>query len=152
MAKPIELMPTSRDARDELKRRVENAPAEHAAAVLSAYELLEELHTSGALDLLRGALGAGGEIVKHGASLAAQPETVCALRNLLVMGKLLGSINPETLHRIAEGLPAATQRAPEDKPPSLFRIFRRMSSPNSRRALAAAANVLESAGRELDKG
>ena len=35
MAKPIELMPTSRDARDKLKRRVENAPAEHAAAVLS---------------------------------------------------------------------------------------------------------------------
>ena len=117
------------------------------------YELLEELHTKLALRICYVARwGLVAKLCRHGASLAAQPETVCALRNLLVMGKLLGSINPKTLHRIAEGLPAATQRAPEDKPPSLFRIFRRMSSPNGRRALAAAANVLESAGRGLDKG
>lgn len=70
---------------------------------------------SGTLDLLRGALGAGAEIVKRGASLAAQLETVCALRNLLIMGNLLGNINSGTLHRIAEGLPAATQQVPADK-------------------------------------
>jgi uncharacterized protein YjgD (DUF1641 family) len=143
-------MPVPRDAREELKRRVENAPVEHAAAVLSAYELLEELHEGGLLDLLRGAVGAGGDVVKQSASLAAQPETVRAMRNLLVLGKLLGSINPDTLHRIADGLPAAAESRPEEKPPSLFRIFRRLSSANARRALGAATNVLESVGRGLD--
>jgi uncharacterized protein YjgD (DUF1641 family) len=149
MAKPIELMPVPRDAREELKRRVENAPGEHAEAVLSAYELLEELHENGTLDALRGAFGAGGEIVKHASSLAAKPESIHVMRNLLILGNLLGSIDPEVLHRIADGLPAAAEQVPEE-PPSLFQIFRRMRSRNVRRALGAATNVLENAGRGLD--
>jgi uncharacterized protein YjgD (DUF1641 family) len=149
MAKPIELMPVPRDAREELKRRVENAPVEHAAAVLSAYELLGELHKSGTLDVLRGALGSGGEIVKHASSLAAKPESIHAMRNLLILGNLLGSIDPEMLHRMVGGLPAAAEQVPEE-PPSLFQIFRRLRSRNVRRALGAATNVLESAGRGLD--
>jgi uncharacterized protein YjgD (DUF1641 family) len=148
MAKPIELMPVPRDAREELKRRVENAPVEHAAAVLAAYELLQELHESGTLDALRGAFGAGGEIVKHASGLAAKPESIHAMRNLLILGNLLGSIDPEMLHRMVDGLPAAAEQAPEE-PPSLFQIFRRMRSRNVRRALGAATNVLESAGRGL---
>ncbi|MGC2160917.1 MAG: DUF1641 domain-containing protein [Silvibacterium sp.] len=151
MAKPIELMPVPRDAREELKRRVENAPVEHAASVLSAYALLDELHQSGTLDLLRGAAGAGSEIVKNASSLAAQPESVRALRNLLVLGKLLGSIDPDTLHRLTEKLPAAAKPCSEKKPPSLFHIFRRLRSANSRRALAAAADALEGIGQGLNR-
>lgn len=151
MAKPIDvdLLTIPRDTRDALKRRVENAPVEHATAVLSAYELLDELHASGTMDLLRGAASAGGEIVKHASSLAAKPESIHAMRNLLILGNLLGSIDPEMLHRMVEGLPAAAEQVPEE-PPSLFQIFRRMRSRNVRRALAAATNVLENAGRGLD--
>lgn len=152
MAKPIELIPTPHDPREEIKRRLENAPVEHAEAVLSAYELLQELHASGTLDLLRGAAGAQGEIVQHAAGLAAQPEAVRALRNLLVLGKLLGSIDPEILHRLTGDLPAAANQIPNEEPPSLFGIFRRMSSKDSRRALAAAVNILESVGKGLDSG
>ena len=148
MAKPIEFVPARQDAHDELKRKIESAPVEHAAAVLSAYELLEELHTSGTLDLLRGAVGAGGEITKQASSLAAQPEAVCALRNLLVLGKLLGSIDPDSLHRLADNLSSVQQQS-DARPPSLFGIFRRLSSANSRRALAAATGLLDSVGREL---
>ena len=152
MAKPIEydLVAIPRDAREELKRRVENAPVQHAEAVLSAYELLDELHTNGTLDLLRGAVGAGGEIVKQGSSLAAKPESLRAMRNLLVLAQLLGSINPDTLHRVVDGLPAATEQHRNEKPPSLFRIFRRLSSEDSRRALAVITGILDSAGRGLD--
>ncbi len=152
MAKPIELIPTPHDAREELKRRVENAPVEHAEAVLSAYELLQEMHASGTLDLLRGVAGAQGEIVQHAAGLAAQPEAIRALRNLLILSKLLGSIDPDTLHRITEGLPAAANQISEDNPPSLFGIFRRMASKDGRRALAAAVSILESVGKGMDRG
>jgi uncharacterized protein YjgD (DUF1641 family) len=150
MAKPIELVPAPRDAREELKRRVENAPVEHAAAVLSAYGLLEELHESGMLDLLRGAVGTGEEIVKKSSSFAAKPESIRTMRNLLILGDLLGSINPDTLHRITDGVPAAIEQTPDEKPPSLFEIFRRLRSRNVRRALGAATKVLESVGRGLD--
>jgi uncharacterized protein YjgD (DUF1641 family) len=149
MAKPIEVMPTPRNARDELKRRLDEAPVEHAEAVLAGYEVLQQLHESGTLDVLRGLLGAGDQVVRHAVALAVQPEAVDALRNLLVLSKVLGSVNPDVLHRVLSGVPEALAQKPEEEPPSLFAIFRRMSSKKSRRSLAAAVAVLENAGRGL---
>jgi uncharacterized protein YjgD (DUF1641 family) len=151
MAKPIELMPIPRSAREELKRRVDAAPVEHADAVLAAYDLLQELHESGTLDVLRGLLGAGDQVVRHTVGLATQPEALNALRNLLVVGKVLGSLDPDTLHKLIDGLPAAVQRQPDVNPPSLFAIFRRLSSKASRRTLALGVSVLEGMGNGLGR-
>lgn len=150
MAKPIELMPTPPNARDELKRRLDEAPVEHAEAVLAGYEVLQQLHESGTLDVLRGLLGAGDQVVRHAVGLAIQPEAVDALRNLLVLSKVLSSVNPDVLHRVLSGVPEALAQRPEEHPPSLFAIFRRMSSKDSRRSLAAAVTVLENAGKGLE--
>jgi uncharacterized protein YjgD (DUF1641 family) len=150
MAKPIELMPTPPNARDELKRRLDEAPVEHAEAVLAGYEVLQQLHESGTLDVLRGLLGAGDQVVRHAVGLAIQPEAVDALRNLLVLSKVLSSVNPDVLHRVLSGVPEALAQRPEEDPPSLFAIFRRMSSKDSRRSLAAAVTVLEKAGKGLE--
>jgi uncharacterized protein YjgD (DUF1641 family) len=149
MAKPIELMPTPRNARDDLKRRLDEAPIEHAEAVLAGYEVLQQLHESGTLDVLRGLLGAGDQVVRHAVGLAIQPEAVDALRNLLVLSKVLSSVNPDVLHRVVSGVPEALAQKPDEDPPSLFAIFRRMSSKESRRSLAATATLLESVGRGL---
>jgi uncharacterized protein YjgD (DUF1641 family) len=152
MAKPIELMPkinAAQGAREELKRRVDAAPVEHAEAVLDAYELLQQLHESGTLDVLRGLLGAGDEVVRHAVAVAIKPESVSVLRNLLILSNLLGSISPDRLENVLAGVPAALAKEPMDKPPSLFAIFRRFSSVESRRALNAAATVLESVGRGM---
>jgi len=150
MAKPVEIRPAIHDAREELHRKLENAPLEHADALLAGYEVLQLLHDSGTLDLVRGAFGAGDEVVNHLVGLATQPEAVCGLRNLLVLSKLLGSIDPEILHGLVSALPAAIEQKPADHPPSLFAIFRQMSSPDSRRTLAMAATALESIGKGLD--
>jgi uncharacterized protein YjgD (DUF1641 family) len=152
MAKPIELMPkvdVAQGVREELKRRVDAAPVEHAEAVLDAYELLQQLHESGTLDVLRGLLGAGDQVVRHAVGLAIRPEAVNGLRNLLVLSKVLGDLNPERLERAVSDVDSALNSAPQE-PPSLFAIFRRMSSTESRRALAAAVTVLEGVGRGLD--
>ena len=144
MAKPIEFMPspatTGRGAREELRRRLDAAPEEHAEAVLAGYELLQELHESGTIDVLRGVLGAGDQVVRHAVGLAVQPEAVNAVRNLLLLSNVLGSIDPEVLHRVVSGVRDAVEQKPEEDPPSLFAIFRRMSSKESRRSLAAAAH------------
>ena len=107
MAKPIELMPkpSGQGAREELQRRLDAAPVEHAEAVLAGYELLQELHESGTLDVLRGLLGAGDQVVRHAVALAIQPEAVNGLRNLLVLSKVLGSVNPDVLHSAFDGVP-----------------------------------------------
>lgn len=152
MAKPIELMPkvdVAQGVREELKRRVDAAPVEHAEAVLDAYDLLQELHDSGTLDVLRGLLGAGDQVVRHAVALAIKPEVVNGLRNLLVLSKVLGDLNPERLEKAVSDVDTALNSAPQE-PPSLFAIFRRMSSTESRRGLAAAVTVLEGVGRRLD--
>lgn len=151
MANPIELVPEQRRAQDDVKRQIEMAPVEHAAAVLSVFELLEELHKNGTLDLLRGAAGASGEIVKNVTELVASPESVRAMRNLLVMAQLLASIDPDTLHGVIGALQFATEpRDERQKPPSIFRILRRLNSEDSRYALDALTSVMEGVGHGLN--
>jgi len=152
MAKPIELMPkvnAAQGAREELKRRIDAAPVEHADAVLDAYELLQQLHDSGTLDVLRGLLGAGDQVVRHVVALAIKPESVSVLRNLLVLTNLLGAISPDKLESVLGGVPVALAQQPAENPPSLLALLRRFSSVESRRALNVAATVLESVGKGL---
>jgi len=152
MAKPIEMMPTPRNAREDLKRKLDNAPLEHADALLDGYELLQQLHETGTLDVLRGALGAGDQVVRHAVALAATPESVRALRNLLVLGKVLGSVDPEVLTQLLSGIPAVMEKKPEEKPPSLFAIFKRMTTTDARRGLAVAVSLLQALGGGPGRG
>jgi uncharacterized protein YjgD (DUF1641 family) len=152
MAVPVPMKKfTQADPREELLQRIQNAPIAHADAVLSAYDLLQQLHDTGTLDILRGALGAGDVLVEHVVALVTAPEAVNALRNLILMGKVLGSINPDVLHAVVEGISQATTQAPGGKPPSLFALGRRVASPDARRGLAAAVGVMELLGQALAK-
>jgi uncharacterized protein YjgD (DUF1641 family) len=150
MAKPVPLKTiTQADPREELQRRIQDAPIAHADAVLSAYDLLQGLHDTGTLDVLRGALGAGDALVEHVVSLLTAPESVIALRNLILIGKVLGSINPEILRAVLAGIPQATAQTPSAKPPSLFALGRQVASEDARRGLAAAVTLVEVLGRAL---
>ena len=64
MAQPIPLEIRPRNPRAELRSRLEQAPEEHAEAVLAAYEVVQELHNRGVLEILRGALAASDEILE----------------------------------------------------------------------------------------
>jgi hypothetical protein len=60
MAKAVDFRElTPRNSRGDLIRKVEQAPAQHAEAVLAAYDLLQRLHEKGMIDLLKGLLSAG---------------------------------------------------------------------------------------------
>jgi uncharacterized protein YjgD (DUF1641 family) len=152
MAMPVPMKKlVQADPREELAKRIQDAPIAHADAVLSAYDLLQRLHDTGTLDVLRGALGAGDALVEHVVSLLTAPESVNALRNLILLGKLLGGINPDVLHAVVEGLPQVTAQAPAAEPPSLLSLSRRVASQDARRGLAAAVSVLEILGLGLAK-
>src|ERR1700738_5185023 len=77
------------DSRGDLIRRVEQAPSEHAEAVLAAYDLLQRLHEKGLLDLLNGLLSARDTVVNH---------VVTALRIGLTFSNLLTLIDADALH------------------------------------------------------
>jgi uncharacterized protein YjgD (DUF1641 family) len=149
MAKPIEFKPVPKNPVEETRRRLEQAPVEHAEAVMNAYATLQTLHDTNALDFLRGLLGAGDEVISQIADVATSPQSTRAIRNLLILVNLLGSIDPDDLERLVKAAtPAVTERRNAEQP-SVFRIARQLFSRDARRALATGAGLLESVGRAL---
>jgi uncharacterized protein YjgD (DUF1641 family) len=141
MAKPVAYRVfTPPDAREDLKRKIEEVPAEHADAILSAYRLLEEAHESGTLEMLRGALAAQDSIINHVVGLVSQPEMVNGLRNLILLGKLLGNINQSLVTGI--GSDGKGRHAP----PSIFTLVSRMNTPDARRGMDVAVGLLAALG------
>jgi uncharacterized protein YjgD (DUF1641 family) len=150
MAVPIRTAPSTAESAVEIQARLETARISHAKAVLSAYELLQQLHDAHVLDLLRGALDAGDSIVTKLATASASPEAINSVRNLISMARILGSIDPEVLHKLADELTSHPQErvAP---PAGLFTALRIFASRDSRRALVGGAAFIQAFGRAMLK-
>ena len=151
MAQPIPLEIPPRNPRAGLRTRLEHAPEEHAEAVLAAYEVLQELHNRGVLEIMRGALAASDEILEKIVDNARTPEAIRAIRNLLFWRQILGSIEPEWFKGIFQAIPEgiAQATAERDKPIGIFGLLRRLTSKDSLRGLAAAIDFLQAFGRHL---
>jgi len=150
MAQPMRLEFPVRDANVELTTRLQNAPLRHAEALLSGYDLLQRLHDRGVLDLLRGGLGASDKVLSILVDAAKTPEAINATRNLLILGKVLFTLKPELLENIAQAVPNNLAQAKEQKPLSLWQLFRKICSHDTRRALSAILGVVEAFGKSLD--
>src|SRR5260370_40791377 len=101
MAQPILLTIPKRDPHEELRSRLAHAPAEHDEAVLAGFEVLQGLNDRGVLELLRGGLGGSDKVLEIVVEAAKTPGEIRGIRNLLVMDKILGSIDPELLEKFA---------------------------------------------------
>jgi uncharacterized protein YjgD (DUF1641 family) len=131
------------DARVDLIKKVEGAPVEHAEAVLAAYELLQQLHEKGILELLTGLLAAGDTVVNHVVGVISSPQAVTATRLGLMMVNLLGSIDAD---KITAALAAGSK-----EPPTLLAIGKQATSKEARRGMAVAVGLLNVLGAALDK-
>lgn len=150
MARPIALEFSPRDPTAELRSKLENAPAEHAEALLAAYEVLQAMHDQGVLDILRGALDARDELIESAVTTVNTPESIRAIRNLVFCGRILASIEPEWLKGIFQAVPGVAQATSErDKPLGLWGLWRKLRSKDSLRGMAAAVDFLEAFGRHL---
>jgi len=149
MSQPIRLEFPPRDARAELQTRLQNAPLQHAEALLSGYDLLQRLHDRGVLDLLRGGLGSSDKVLSIVVDAAKTPEAINATRNLLILSKVVFTLEPALLEDIGNAVPDCLARASEQKPLSLWQMFKKMCSQDTRRALSAMLGFLESFGKSL---
>jgi uncharacterized protein YjgD (DUF1641 family) len=151
MAQPIAFHTPPPDARDVLRARLERAPADHAEAMLAAYDVLQQLHDRGILDVVRSGLAAGDEMLDKVVDSANTPEAIRALRNLLFWRQVLGRIEPGWFQGIFEAIPdgLATATEPRDERIGLWKLLRRATRKDSLRGLAAGVAFLESFGRHL---
>ncbi len=153
MANPITFKPKSVDPKQELQRRLDAAPTQHAEALLVAYDLLEEAHRQGILDALHGAIGAKDTIVGLLAKYSAEPVSVNAIRNLLIMGKILGTLEPEPLSQMSKQMAEALDtHKRESEAPSLWALIKRVRTPEARRGLSFMTLMLGAIGRSTDPG
>lgn len=140
MAQPIQLKLPPRDAKRELLKRLEEAPAEHAAALLDSYELLQKMHEQGVFSLVRGVLSATGTITEAASTGANSTEAIRAMRNAILLGKMLGSIDPELLGTITASVSETfgDAKALPARPPGLFALLGGLASRDVRYLLGMA--------------
>ncbi|MGB8474956.1 MAG: hypothetical protein WCE61_12795 [Candidatus Acidiferrum sp.] len=152
MAKPIPFDLPKRDAKEELRAKLEQAPIEHAEAVLAGFEVLQGLHDRGVLELLRGVLGGGDKILEMAVEATKTPEAIRGIRNLLIIAKVFGSIEPELLEKFAGAVPDALEnaaKAEQTEPPGFWGVVKIFRGKNLRRGLAVVNGLLEAWGRNF---
>ena len=151
MAQPIPLQLPPRDPREELRKRLDEAPIDHAEALLDYYELLQQLHNRGAFELLRGALGASDKLVEAAIDATKSDESVRAIRNAILLANMLGSIDPEVLQCItlAAGETLGCHEKPIIEPPGLFSLLSQFRHKELRRSIALVNRFLENLGTQI---
>jgi uncharacterized protein YjgD (DUF1641 family) len=149
MAEPILLNFPPEDPREALRKRLENAPLEHAEALLSLLDVVQELHDKGLLEIAKGALGSGEKVMKIAVDAADTPEVIRAIRNFVIMTKLFASLDPKLLEHLANAVPKALTDAKKEKPLGPIALMMKLLSADSRRILGITTRVVESLGHDL---
>jgi len=148
MAQPITLHRMPNGA-THVETNPPTAASEHAEAVQSAYEVLQLLHDRGVLNLLRGLLGAGDQVIDTLVEAVDTQEFVRAIRNFLLLTKFFGSIRPEILNSLVQAANEGAKREKSHKAPGFFKLYRRLRNEDSRHALAVTLDLIESVGKGL---
>ena len=154
MAHPIPLDVPPTDPAAQLQDRLHRAPAQHAEALLDVLNLLQALHDTGTLDLLRGAVGSRDKVLDIAATAAGSKQSLRAIENLVLISKMLAAIDPQVLRIFTETAPRAmTQMVNEPEKPGLWRLLKDFFfNPDFRHGLAAINTMFEEFGSAWNDG
>jgi uncharacterized protein YjgD (DUF1641 family) len=146
---PLELPP--HDPGEESRRRLEKAPIAHAEALLDSYELLQQLHDHGVFELLRGGFSASDKLVETVVDASKSEESVRAIRNAIILSKMLGAMNPEVLQcvAVAVGETLGCYEKPVIEPPGLVSLLSQFRRKEVRRSIALVNRFLEKLGTQI---
>jgi len=147
MAQPLPLTLTPKGA--DPAERLADALHEHTDAIVSALELLQLLDDRGVLNLLRGLVGAGDQIVGKLTAAAGAPESLRGMRNFILLTKFFTSIPPEVLDSLVRTASEGAEREKANRAPGLLQLLRRVGSEDSRHTMAVTLDLLESVGKAL---
>jgi uncharacterized protein YjgD (DUF1641 family) len=150
MASPIPLNIPPDDPREALYRRLEKAPKEHAAALLDAFDILQGLRDKGLLEIAKGALGSGEQILEIIVEASNSPATIRGIRNFIILTRLFATLDPEFLEHVAVTVPKVLHEAKSEKPLGRASLLGKLSNRDTRRMLSIMTKVLERLGKDLN--
>ena len=143
MAQPVGFRKfTPENSREDLARRIREAPTEHADAILAAFALLQKLHDSGLLSLASGAISAGNTIIDRMADVADSPQAVTALRSALILGSILNTLDADELRKAMQV---------EEGDASLWKILKGLTTKDVRQVAMVGVNLMNVIGKALSK-
>ena len=152
MAAPILLNLPPQDPRAALLHRLENAPKEHAEALLAVCDILQGLHDKGLLELAKGALGSGEKVLEILVEAGNSPEVIRGIRNFMILTRLFATLEPRLLEHLAGAVPKALVEAKTRKPLGLVQMMGKATNADTRRILTIMIRVVESLGKDLGAG
>jgi uncharacterized protein YjgD (DUF1641 family) len=132
---------TPPDSRLDLVRRIENAPREHAEAVLEAYDVLQRLHDTGALALVNGLLSAKDTVIAKVSDVVSSEQAVTALRIAMILGGALTAIDADRVH--------AALKDAETRTPSVLHLLRTACSKEVRQAAGLGLSLAQIFGASI---
>jgi hypothetical protein len=89
-------------------------------------------------------------IIDAAVGAANSEEGIRGLRNAIILGKMLGSINPDLLQGFAAAMTETLGcQKPIAEPPGLLKLFAEFRQPELRRSMALINRFLEILGTEL---
>lgn len=149
MARRITLTAPLHEPRQDFVDKLESASNDHAEALIDGYELLQQLHERGVFAILRGALAAGDALISTATDAVDSPQVIAGLRNLIVLGKALGKLDPMMVRGLSKAVDETmSTRTPAADPPSLVTLLGQFRQPEVRRGLALVSHFLRALGHE----
>jgi uncharacterized protein YjgD (DUF1641 family) len=102
-------------------------------------------------ELLRGALSASDKLIETAVDAAKSDESIRAIRNAMILGKVLGSINPDVLQCVATAASdtMGCYEKPVIEPPGLFSLLNQFRHKELRRSIAFINRFLENLGNQI---
>jgi uncharacterized protein YjgD (DUF1641 family) len=113
------------------------------------HEVLQGLQDRGVLELLRGALRSSDKVLQILVDAVNTPEAICGIRNFMILIRIAGALEPELLQALAQAVPEGLAQAKMPEPLGLWKLLKKLSSQDTRRAMTAMICVLESVGKSL---
>jgi hypothetical protein len=99
--------------------------------------------------ITKGLLGSGEKVLGILTETLEADEVVRCIRKLVILVKVLGAIEPESLQKILQTLGRNMENAKTHKPPGTFRLLRGLLNPETRRVVAPFVKATRQAGRKL---
>lgn len=126
------------------------ALADNRQAIMTTLGILKNLHEMGALDAVHGLLEKRNDVGVIAVGQLNQPAMHNTIKNGINAFKFLGSVNPNQLQTIFEGLSHGLERSTESvkkgEDPSLWKLGKSMRNPEVRTSLATMVEFLQGMG------
>ncbi|MBS2970216.1 DUF1641 domain-containing protein [Metabacillus sp. KIGAM252] len=142
------------DQRKKDLREVEDALVSNKTAILESLQLMQHIQDRGILSLLNGLFGQGDKVLHVLVKALDKPENTNALKNMLLMLGVLGTINVQQLEplliKLNKGVERVAKKKDTDHKTGYLDVVRSLKDPEINRAVTLLLTFLKGVGEETE--